>query len=61
MQRGDLSFLAVLLVHLASVLPEVLVPLHVELHQVTDLHRVDLTRPAVADLKVREQNVVLIK
>lgn len=44
------TLLAVFVVHLAAVLPEVLVALHVELDQGADLHRVDLPRPAVADL-----------
>lgn len=51
MQGGGVSLFLVLVVHFAAVLPEILVPLHVEFHQVTHLHRVDLTRPAVTDLK----------
>lgn len=51
MQGGGVSLFLVLVVHFAPVLPEILVPLHVEFDQVTHLHWVDLTCPAVTDLK----------
>lgn len=49
MQR--LSVVPLLLVHSAAVFPEVLVPLHVQLDQVADFDRVDLSRATVADLR----------
>lgn len=39
-----------IVVHLASMLPEILVSLHVKLHQVADFDWVDLSGSAVTDL-----------
>lgn len=45
-----LPLLSLLLVHLSSMLPKVLVSLHIQLHQVADFDWVDFTSPAVTDL-----------
>lgn len=50
-QGGGVSLFLVLVIHFAAMLPEILVPLHIEFHQVTHLHWVDFTCPAVTDLK----------
>lgn len=51
MQRSLLPVVPLLLVHFASVFPEVFVALHVQLDEVADFDRVDFSSAAVADLK----------
>ena len=59
METTLLSLLPFFLVHLAAMLPEVLVPLHVEFDQVTNFNWVDLPCATVANLKEQRSHGVL--
>lgn len=50
MQPTKLPLLSLFLVHLASMLPKVLVSLDIKLYQVTHFDWVDFSSPAVTDL-----------